>query len=120
MATPDLNVATNKWTSLSPVLLVTNAMSDFASCAAASNSVVWLLSVRVRNVTAAPHTITAQILRAATGYRDAFQVTIPANGAYDLIDKSGPAVLLEGDKYQLQADANAVLEALGAGVQVTT
>ena len=110
MATPNIINATTI-NGLTAVQAVTTSATSILTNASSSGKVQRLNSLLVSNVngsTAA--TITVSILRSATSYRVAYQMSVPAASTLDLINKN--IYLNEGDALQLSASVNSYLEAV--------
>lgn len=110
MATPNIINATTI-NGLTAVQAVTTTTTSIVTNSSSSGKVQRLNSLLVSNVngsTAA--TITVSILRSATSYRIAYQMSVPAASTLDLLNKN--LYLNEGDALQLTASVNSYLEAV--------
>ena len=110
MAAPNLINATTI-NGLTAVAAVTTTLTSIVTNASSSGKAQRINAIYVSNVngsTAA--TVTVTILRSATSYRLAYQMSVPAASSLDLLSKT--LYLNEGDALQISASVNSYLEAV--------
>lgn len=95
-------------------LLLTNAAQDLIANAAASGKVLKLNSLIVANKDASARSLTISFVDAspAATLKLCYALSVPVGAAVNVIEKTGPLYLEEGDKLTGLAGANNALEAV--------
>lgn len=110
MAAPNLLTSTTV-TGLTAVAAVTTTLTSIVTNAGSSGKAHRINAVYVSNINgSSAATVTIVILRSATAYRIAYNMSVPAASSLDLISKA--IYLNEGDELQISASVNSYLEAV--------
>lgn len=102
MTTPNLT-SISTITPGTAVQSITTSLATVVANAAASNSTYKINTMYVSNTTGSAVTVSVGVLRSATTYYIAYQISVPSAATLDIVSKY--VYLLEGDTLQVTASA---------------
>lgn len=114
MANPNILSASSITGGVSYLAPANTSANSLVSNAASSGTVVKVESLTAANVTTSPVVVTVAVNSAAAGagtsYRIAYQVSVPAYAALQVIDKNNPIYLTENTSIVVTSGTSSAIE----------